>query len=119
MIKTYLGPYFLYLLGNSGVKATLGSAKLLVLPILKNLRKWTVEDQFWTQSDAQRSWIGIVQRENMVNEALQEYVFVSPTLQGSFRDTQVFAASYTGIDLGFTSTAFSGPCLKNRRQFVK
>lgn len=101
------------------MKATLGSANLLVLPILKNMRKWTVEDHFWTQPDAQRSWIGIVQRENMVNEAFQEYAFVSPPLQGSFKDTQVFAASYIGIDLGFTSVAFSGPCLKNHREFVK
>lgn len=37
----------------------------------------TVEDKSWTQPDALGSWIGIVQRENMENEALQEYGFVS------------------------------------------
>lgn len=41
------------------------------------------------------------------------------TFQGSFRDREHFAASDTAADLGFTSMAFSGPCLKNRRQFLK
>lgn len=36
-----------------------------------------MENQFWTQPDALRSWIGIVQRENVVNEAFPEYGFVS------------------------------------------
>lgn len=78
----------------------------------------TVEDKSWTQPDALGSWIGIVQRENMENEALQEYGFVSQLFKVPL-ETQSLLLPHTQTDLAFIGMAFSGPCLKNHRQFVK
>lgn len=62
-----------------------------------------------TQPDALRSWIGIVQRENMVNEAFQEYGFLSQLFKVPLEAQSTLLPHTQGLTLASQVWHFQDP----------